>query len=252
MRRSVRLYGSRGLGFACLGLIVAAGATLPAQQQIVPGTNVNMVSGTKFPDGDPYLQRQNEPSSAVSTRNPLHILGGANDYRTVDIPNSARHAPNALDEFGCLAWLVQVAGRRAELDEHPLARVPDRIRRARRRCGAMSRDRSGDQAGTNGMFYYGGLVFNRGENAPSAIFVARFMDMNNLEAGDPVVHLDTRIVDSDAGTRFLDKTALATDIPRTAATCTFNVPLGMAGAPSPQTIPAGNVYVAYSAFLRHW
>ena len=88
MRRSVRLYGSRGLGFACLGLIIAAGATLPAQQQIVPGTNVNMVSGTKFPDGDPYLQRQNEPSSAVSTRNPLHILGGANDYRTVDIPNS--------------------------------------------------------------------------------------------------------------------------------------------------------------------
>ena len=52
----------------------------------IPGPNVNMVSGTKWPDGDPFLQRQNEPSLAVSTRNPLHLVGGANDYRTVDIP----------------------------------------------------------------------------------------------------------------------------------------------------------------------
>ena len=99
------------------------------------------------------------------------------------------------------------------------------------------------------MFYFGGLAFDRGENAPSAIFVARFMDMNNVEAGDPIVHLNTRIVDSDLGTRFLDKPALATDIARTAATCSFNVPLGdAAGTVVPQTIPAGPVYIAYSAF----
>jgi len=50
------------------------------------GTNVNMVSGTDWTTGDPFLQRQNEPSSAVSTRNALHLLAGANDYRTVDLP----------------------------------------------------------------------------------------------------------------------------------------------------------------------
>ena len=105
------------------------------------------------------------------------------------------------------------------------------------------------RAGTNGMFYFAGVAFDRGDNAPSAIFVARFKDMNNLEAGDPIVHLDTRIADSDPGGRFLDKVALATDIPRTAATCSFNVPLGdAAGTVVPQTIPAGNVYVAYAAF----
>ena len=107
------------------------------------------------------------------------------------------------------------------------------------------------RAGTNGMFYYAGLAFNRGEHAPSAIFVARYMDMNNLEAGDPIVHLDTRIVDSDPGARFLDKTALATDIPRTAATCAFNVPLGDAARHRRAADdPAGNVYLAYSVLHR--
>ena len=52
----------------------------------IAGRNINIVSGTGWPDGDPFLQRQNEPSLAASTRNPLHLLGGSNDYRTVDIP----------------------------------------------------------------------------------------------------------------------------------------------------------------------
>ena len=30
----------------------------------VPGRNINLVSGTGWPDGDPFLQRQNEPSLA--------------------------------------------------------------------------------------------------------------------------------------------------------------------------------------------
>src|SRR5213595_435017 len=74
------MFSSRILG-VFFGLL---GATAIAQ---VPGQNINMVSGTQFPGGDPYLQRQNEPSMAVSTRNPQHLLAGANDYRSVDIPD---------------------------------------------------------------------------------------------------------------------------------------------------------------------
>jgi hypothetical protein len=63
------------------------------------GPSVNMVSGTGWTNGDPFLQRQNEPSLAVSTRNTLHLLGGANDYRAVDI------AGLAGEEERADAWL---------------------------------------------------------------------------------------------------------------------------------------------------
>jgi len=57
-----------------------------AAQAQIAGRSVNMVAGTEWPGGDPFLQRQNEPSCAVSTGNPWRILCTANDYRTVDLP----------------------------------------------------------------------------------------------------------------------------------------------------------------------
>src|SRR5437588_11002578 len=68
------------LTLACTLFLAATGV---AQ---VPGQNVNMVSGREWRYGDPFLERQNEPSIAVSSRNPQHLLAGANDYRTVDLP----------------------------------------------------------------------------------------------------------------------------------------------------------------------
>ena len=72
-----------------LGLFSYIAETASAQIGVNAGPNINMVSGKTFPDGDPFLQRQNEPSLAVSSRNALHLLGGANDYRTVDIRGDA-------------------------------------------------------------------------------------------------------------------------------------------------------------------
>src|SRR5450631_3833293 len=74
----------RFAAFVALALACLVGAWVSSNAQVA-GPNVNMVSGTQWPTGDPFLQRQNEPSMAVSTRNPLHILAGANDYRTVDL-----------------------------------------------------------------------------------------------------------------------------------------------------------------------
>src|SRR2546426_10457526 len=97
--KSIRCLDRLLLALAFTTLIYAtAGAQGPT-----PGQNINMVSGTTFPGGDPFLRQQNEPSIAVSTRNPLHLLAGANDYRSVDIPFTAPARPD--DEETGDAWL---------------------------------------------------------------------------------------------------------------------------------------------------
>src|SRR5881628_3474710 len=88
--------------FARVCLIVCVIPLLLTAQTPTPGQNVNMVSGTRWPGGDPFLQRQNEPSLAVSTRNPQHLLAGANDYRTIDIPFDIL---NSEEEKKADAWL---------------------------------------------------------------------------------------------------------------------------------------------------
>ena len=64
-------------GDDCLGAARAGASTT--------SPNVNVIAGTG-PDGDWTLQRQNEPTIACSSRNPLTCLAGGNDYRSVDIP----------------------------------------------------------------------------------------------------------------------------------------------------------------------
>jgi hypothetical protein len=44
------------------GITIAVGLALTTISAQIPGRNVNMVAGTEWPNGDPYLQRQNEPS----------------------------------------------------------------------------------------------------------------------------------------------------------------------------------------------
>jgi uncharacterized protein YjbI with pentapeptide repeats len=218
-------------------LLTALFALSVAYGQITPGRNINMVSGTSFPDGDPFLQRQNEPTIGVSSRNPLHLLAGANDYRAVDLPGlpAGMTADAWLGVFksldggntwkstllpGCPQDIPQCAGS-------PLK-------------GFQAAADPVVRAGTNGLFYYAGIAFNRGAGGLGTVFVARFIDNNNTETGDPIQYLGTVRVDDGTPTRFIDKPWLATDIPRAGAlTCTIGS----------QRFPGGNVYMAYVSFV---
>jgi uncharacterized protein YjbI with pentapeptide repeats len=256
MRWSVRVL------CAVAGLASVAGlvAVAPAAAQ-VPGQNVNMVSGTKWPTGDPFLQRQNEPSMAVSTRNPMHILAGANDYRSVDLEQVLSGGAETGD-----AWL----GLFKSFDggftwqSNLLPGCPYAIGQCTD-SGALSGrfQAAADpvvRAGTNGMFFYAGLAFDRATSATTAstvssIFVARYNDLNNNEQIDPITYIDTHIVASGNSSQFLDKPSMAVDIPRAgAATCSFtaNEPgLGANGGTLAvkQSFAAGNIYLAYTDFL---
>src|SRR5215472_2695718 len=227
----------------CASLMVVLILGTDARAQ-VPGANVNMVSGTQWPGGDPYLQRQNEPTMAVSSRNAVHLLAAANDYRTVDIP----FPPDSGDETGD-AWLGVFKStdsgqtwQSSLLPGYPQDQSTIGLA-SPLKAFAVATDPT-VRAGTHGMFYYSGLAFNRGDNAPSAVFVARFQDQNNKGNGNPFSYLSAALVDNGNTGQFLDKPGLAVDAPRPgtavgAATCTVN------GG----TFTSGNVYLVYSVFL---
>jgi len=254
-------FSTRSLTFLLFALLVVCTfAFAPAMLAQVPGPNVNMVSGTSWPGGDPFLQRQNEPSMAVSTRNPMHVLAGANDYRSVDLELALSGGAETGDSWlglfksfdGGLTWRSTLL---------PGCKYADP------QCsdnGALHGlyDAGSDpvvRAGTNGMFFYAGLAFDRATSpttasSVSSIFVARYNDLNNNENADPITYIDTHIVASGNASQFLDKPALAVDIPRAGAlTCQFTaqepgvVPNGGALAVL-QSFPAGNVYMTFTDF----
>jgi len=233
----------------------------PASVAQVAGQNVNMVSGTQWPKGDPFLQRQNEPSMAVSTRNPMHILAGSNDYRSVDLElvlsGGAETGDSWLGLFksfdGGLTWQSTL-----------LPGCPQAVAQCTDSGGLGGRYQAAAdpmvRAGTNGMFYYAGLAFDRATSSTTAsssssIFVARYNDLNNNENVDPITYIDTHIVASGDSSQFLDKPAMAVDIPRSGAmTCSFNANEPGTGPNGGtltvhQSFPTGHVYLTYTDFL---
>jgi hypothetical protein len=244
----------------------------PAAKAQVTGQNVNMVSGTQWPTGDPFLQRQNEPSMAVSTRNPMHILAGANDYRTVDLETLLTGGTETGDSWlgifksfdGGYTWQSTLLPGCPELVPQCADNNGNGHATLQGLYGAASDPVV--RAGTNGMFYYAGLAFVRPVSGAlpgtlSSIFVARYNDLNNNENIDPVTYIDTHLVATGntggTGAQFLDKPAMAVDIPRAGAnTCSFTVNepgvVDKNGNPVSvhQSFAAGNVYIAYTEFLQ--
>ena len=247
--------------------VLSAGVTLWAQ---IPGRNVNMVAGTEWPGGDPFLQRQNEPSIAASTRNPLHLVAGSNDYRTVDLPG----LPDGVETGDAWVSVYKSFDGGARWSSTLMPGYPQDTSAAGLASPIKGYQAAADpvvRAGTNGLLYYNGLVFDRGDNGKSGIFLARFIDRNNKENGDPISYLGASMVASSNGTVFLDKPWMAVDLARDNAP--FCVVGGVAtGArvkraghrlrgnsgqvggssfvwvdPGLQYVPAGAIYVAYTS-----
>ncbi len=231
---------------AFLGILCAVIISLAAHAQgPTPGQNVNMVSGITFPGGDPFLQRQNERSLAVSTRNPLHLLAGSNDYRSVNLnadtlPGQTVAADAWVGVFksfnGGATWTstllpgypqdTSLQGTSSPL--HAFTTASDPLVRA----------------APAGVFYYSGIAFNRGTNL-GVIFVSVYVDLNNVENRDSIQYVRAVAVDSGTAGQFLDKPWIAVGLP-TGGTCTIQVPQG--GTTVTQTVPAAPVYLLWSRF----
>jgi uncharacterized delta-60 repeat protein len=215
---------------------------------LIAGRNVNMVSGTQLPLGDPWLQRQNEPSIAVSSRNPMHLFAAANDYRTIDMPDdySLPGIPGAsavrdswigvFESFdgGESSVTMLLPGFPQDTSAEGVASPIHGFDTA---CDPIVR------AGARGLFYLSGIAFNRNQQQ-GVVFVSRYVDINNRESVQeevdpgsgykryvgPIQYMDTKAIDRDTQRRFIDMPNMAVDIPRGGAAY-------------------GNVYVAYTVFL---
>src|SRR6266481_3586688 len=93
--------------FYCRGTLLAfltiflAGFVVPTLHGQSAGPNVNMVSGTGWTNGDPFLQRQNEPSIADSRRQRILRCdrGLADSFSTVASRLTAELAARAWSSF---------------------------------------------------------------------------------------------------------------------------------------------------------
>ena len=240
-----------------LTLSVAAGAD---GQQLSVGTNVNMVGGPaallQGPPfkivGDPYLQRQNEPSIGCSSRNPVNCLAAANDYRLVGTPG-VNDGKVTGDAWLGIFWSHDAgqSWRSSLLPGFPQDTSAEGAASPIMGLGAAADPTV--RPGTNGLLYVSGVAFNRAGESTSnggksgSFFVSLYIDDNNTQdAAAPIRYVRTVVVDSGNSGQFLDKPWIAVDIPRAGAgTCT----IPGAGGVADQVVPAGIVYAAYSAFL---
>jgi len=192
---------------------------------LVAGRNVNMVSGKNPITGDPYLQRQNEPSIAVSTVNHANLFAGANDYRTVDMPG----LPS--DKVPGDAWLGVFKSRDGG-ESWTSGLLPGYPQSNNNPASPLfGFDAAADptvRAGVDGLFFYSGIAFQRIDLGRSVVFVARYKDFNDVETGDSIRYLDTTIIDRGNTGQFTDKPWIGVDIPRDGHS---------------------NVYLLYSIFL---
>jgi hypothetical protein len=200
----------------CTALVLIS-SVLYAQ---IPGTNANVVSGIGDQYvGDRFLQRQNEPAIAVSTRNPDHWVSAFNDYSTVDFAGDPNIEPAAE------AWMgVAFSYDRGRSWSHAL--VPGYLQDtspagvASPLHGLPAASDPVLASGPRGRFYLGGLFFDR--SGTSKIGVLRYVDKNNSESRHSINYEGTTVVDIGSASptgAFTDKPSIAADVIRNGATC---------------------------------
>lgn len=241
----------------------------PQNQNVLVGRNVNMVSGTTIPDGDPYLQRQNEPSIAVSSRNPMHLLAGANDYRTInydfedEIPGLEEKRELAIEPDAWLgvfksfdggqSWIsTLIPGFPQDFSDEGLASP------FKQGTWTLAPPYAGAdavvRAGTNGLFYYSGIAFNR-DQSMSVVFVSRFIDNNDMEGldengkpKDTIKFIDTKIIAGVSGDDFIDKSWIGVGLPKNPEPIIIEGQIGGEHVNEGNPVYQNNVYLAYTVF----
>ncbi|MBI5282132.1 MAG: pentapeptide repeat-containing protein [Candidatus Solibacter usitatus] len=210
-----------------------------------------MVSGTKWPSGDPFLTKQNEPSIAVSSLNAQHLLAGANDYRLVDL-SQAVDIPGETGAGDAWIFLFTSVDGGASWRSRAMSGCPLNVAQCNNPLSSAIKGRqfAADptvRPGPYGTFFLSFIAANRGTSTDGVVGVQRFFDRNNnVNIGDdPIVEDVVNVLDTGTSGQFKDKPWVIADVGgrswNGASTCTLP---GFEKA-----APAFNVYVSYSNFV---
>ena len=226
-----------------LAVCLLASVTVRGQ---IPGQNVNMVTGKTFPGGDPWLQKQNEPSGAVSTKNPCHLLAGANDYRAVNVPGLAADKETGDAWVG---WYTSINCGQTWYSTLVPGYPQDTtaVGKSSPVYGLTTAADPTIRAGAGGFFAYSFIAFNRGTNV-GKVAVARFLDRNTTEvvtrAENAISYIDTKAWDNGSAGNYIDKPYLA--ITQGTGTCTVTTASGKTAV-----IPASTIHLAWTVFVNN-
>ncbi len=221
---------------------------VPAAAAPVAGPNVNVMSGNKFPDGDPFLTKQNEPSIAVSSRNPQHLLAASNDYRAAEL--------STIEGVGGgKAWISLYKSVNGGGTWRPMLLAGCPLGNAQCNSGNAAikgLEFSADptlRAGPYGTFFLSFIAGRRDTSAGGVTAVQRFFDRNDAvrNGQDPFVADVLSILDTGTEGQFKDKPWVVADVPGRSwlagKTCDLRPNYGSA------PVPAFNVYVSFSNFV---
>ena len=200
----------------------------PPEQQLIVGRNSNMLGGEQILRLNPFEVRgdvlgraDNEPSCAISTRDPNHIMCGANTYRMVDVPGVS--ATSETRDAWQGVYQSVTGGETWESTLHPgffLDPQPHVLKLFDFRAAADATVRSGPA----GMAFYSGIAFKR-DKSVNSLFVSTFADLNNRENDTmPFKFVRTVIVDLKTAPRFIDKPWIHVEAAPAGQTCKMIVP----------------------------
>jgi len=263
------------LKLSFIALTTAMAITTPALAQQA-NQNINVLpvvpQQDEFDDewfklGDGFLQRQVEPTIAVSTRNPDHLLAFFNDYRAVDIPDDGGLGEETQTVALVLKTIDFMMAGLIPLPELPFVQRPPMASSEAWVGGSRSYDGGltwsglfmpgapfdlspasiaspifGLEAATDpvavagpcGYVYVVFMGFTRGDQ--SKMVVARFQDLNNQEGGDTWEYQGTNVLEIGNNATngfFLDKPNINLDVWR---------------GPGATDQCSHRVYVSYSTF----
>ncbi len=232
-------------------VLACAICTTPSATAAPPlvGANVNMVTGTKWPAGDPLLNKQNEGSLGVSSVNPQHLLGGANDYRLVNpaVPIPGEEGGDAWIALyksidGGATWRTSMLpGCSANIAE--CNNPPSPVKGLQFAADATVR------AGPYGTFFVSFIAGNRDSSAGGVTAIQRVIDRNdNIKLSDDPFYFDAvNVIDTGTTGQFKDKPWNIADVPgrswNGATTCVIP------GYNNNRPVPAFNAYISYTNFV---